>query len=107
LVGLRVPQVPHHQLTLNSVYSNPRLLTFALQARAVGLQFDDDRNQFPLEHFVNLDGYVSRSVSHGVELFAAAENILNRRYSTAKTPVQTIAPPVGVRVGVRFKIGEK
>jgi outer membrane receptor protein involved in Fe transport len=107
LVGLWVPQVPQHQLTLSSVYSNRRIGTFALQARAIGVQFDDDLNQFPLEHFVNLDGYISRSLGHGLEFIAAAENILNRRYSTAKTPIRNIAPPVEVRAGLRFRIGER
>src|SRR5262245_45500499 len=40
LEGLWIPQVPRHQFTLQTVYSNPRYLTAAMQFRASGKQFD-------------------------------------------------------------------
>ena len=107
LVGLWVPQVPHQQFTIGTTYSNPRLITLGLQGRAVGLQFDDDLNQFALEKFFNLDAYVSRSLSHGLEIIAAVENVFDQRYSTGRTPVRTIAPPIGARVGLRLRLGER
>ncbi|MBV8205192.1 MAG: TonB-dependent receptor [Acidobacteria bacterium] len=104
LVGLWVPEVPRHQLTANVGYANPRFITAALQARIVSRQFDDDRNQFSLEPFTNLDASLSRRLGRGFEVFAAAENLLNQRYSTAKTPIRTIAPPVSARAGLRLTL---
>jgi outer membrane receptor protein involved in Fe transport len=106
LVGLLLPQTPRHQFTTDFTYADPRKVTFSLQGRYLGQQFDDDVNQLPLEHFFNLDASVARPVTHNVELFAAAENLLNSRYSIGRTPVRTIAPPVFARVGVRFTFGE-
>ena len=105
LEGLWVPQVPHQQFTISTVYSNRRILTIGLQGRAIGQQFDDDRNQFPLESFFNLDAFVSRSLGHGIEILGAVENALNQRYSTARTPTRTIAAPVSARVGLRIRLG--
>jgi outer membrane receptor protein involved in Fe transport len=107
LVGLWVPQVPHQQFTMGTVYSNPHLMTLGLQGRAIGTQFDDDRNQFPLESFFNLDAFVSRSLGHGIEVLAAVENALNQRYSTARTPTRTIAAPVSARIGLRIRLGRE
>jgi outer membrane receptor protein involved in Fe transport len=107
LVGLWVPQVPHHQFTVNTTYSNPRIMTLGIQGRAIGQQFDDDRNQFPLESFFNLDAFISRSLGHGVEVLAAVENALNQRYSTARTPTRTISGPLSARVGLRIRLGSE
>jgi outer membrane receptor protein involved in Fe transport len=106
LVGLLLPQTPRHQFTVDFTYSSPRLITLALQGRYLGQQFDDDQNQFPLEHFFDLDASVSRQVRHGVEVFVAAENLTNSRYSIARTPVRSIAAPIFARVGLRFQLGE-
>ncbi|MGD9714940.1 MAG: TonB-dependent receptor [Thermomicrobiales bacterium] len=106
LEGLLLPQVPRHQFTMDFFYSNPRMITVGLQGRYLGQQFDDDVNQFPLERFFNMDASVSRAVRPGVEVFAAAENLFNSRYSIGRTPIRTIAAPIFARVGVRFQIGE-
>jgi outer membrane receptor protein involved in Fe transport len=106
LEGLILPQIPRHQFTVDFAYANPRLITVALQGRYLGQQFDDDQNQFPLERFFNLDASVSRRLRPGVELFAAAENLTNSRYTIGRTPVRTIAAPIFARVGLRFELGE-
>ncbi|MEJ7618557.1 MAG: TonB-dependent receptor [Pyrinomonadaceae bacterium] len=107
LEGLRLPQVPRHQLTVQTRYDNASLVSFSLQGRAVGAQFDDDQNRLSLESFFVLDALASRRIARGVELFAAAENIFNRRYSIGRTPTRTIGPPTLIRVGVRFQLNQR
>ena len=107
LEGLLIPQVPRHQLTFQLRYSNPEHAIVGVQGRFVGDQFDDDQNQLKLDHYFTLDALVSRPVGHGVELFAAAENLLDRRYTIGRTPVRTVGPPLLARVGIRVRLGSK
>jgi outer membrane receptor protein involved in Fe transport len=104
LEGLRLPQVARHQLTFQLRYSNPARFNFGLQGRFAGAQFDDDLNRFRLERFFTLDALASRRLARALELFAAAENLLDARYSIGRTPVRTIAPPVSLRAGIRLRI---
>ncbi|MGA9997837.1 MAG: TonB-dependent receptor, partial [Pyrinomonadaceae bacterium] len=107
LEGLLIPQVARHQLTFQTRYTNPSLITFSLQGRATGAQFDDDQNRFPLQRYFTLDAFVSRRINHGVELFIAAENLFNERYEAGRTPVKTLGPPLLVRAGFRLRVGER
>lgn len=103
LEGLRIPQVPENQTSLQLRFFDPGIGTLGLQARWTGGQFDDDRNQFPLESFATVDALLSRPVSRGLEVFVAAENLLDEGYEIGRTPVRTLGPPRSVRVGVRFE----
>jgi outer membrane receptor protein involved in Fe transport len=105
LVGLTVPQVPRNVATSQLRYSNPKILTFAMQARYVGKQFDDDLNQFPLNGFFTADAYLSRRIRRGIEVYGAAENIFDRRYQVARTPIVQLGPPVMARAGLRLTFG--
>ncbi|HEX3188142.1 MAG TPA: TonB-dependent receptor [Pyrinomonadaceae bacterium] len=107
LEGLRIPQVPKHQATLQLRYANPSWVTLGVQARAGGQQFDDDQNRFPLGRYFTLDAIASRRVNSKWDVFVAAENLLNQRYLTGRTPVTTIGPPILVRGGIRFRFSSK
>ncbi|HKG14413.1 MAG TPA: TonB-dependent receptor [Pyrinomonadaceae bacterium] len=107
LEGLRVPQVAPHQLTFQARYTKPTRLNFGVQARASSSQFDDDQNVLRLRGYFTLDALVSRCLARGVEAFAAAENLTGRRYEVGRTPVLTLGPPLFVRVGLRFRLGER
>lgn len=104
LEGLWIPQVARHQMTFQARYAHPSYLTLGIQGRAIGTQFDDDRNQFKLNPFFTLDALASKSINSNVELFVAAENLTGQRYDIGRTPVRTIGPPVLVRVGIRFTL---
>ncbi len=104
LTGLRVPQVPRHQFTLQSAYSNPRYLQFAIQFRASGRQFDDDRNQLPLAGFAIVDFTASRSLGRFIEIFVAVQNSLNKQYAVARTPIETLGMPRMTRGGLRLNL---
>ncbi len=103
LVGLWVAQVPHNAFTFQARYSNPRFFTLSVDGRAIGLQYDDDLNQFPMGRFFVLDAQVSRAVGAGVQLFGAVENLLNESYATAATPVTQVGLPIAARFGFRFE----
>jgi outer membrane receptor protein involved in Fe transport len=103
LVGKWVPEVPHQQFTLQARYVNPKIVTATVQGTFVGQQFDDDLNTFLLKKFFTVDLYLGRSLGHGVEVFAAAENAFNQRYYTALTPVPSLGAPILARIGLRYE----
>jgi hypothetical protein len=71
------------------------------------VQYEDDLNTLPLSSYFTMDAQVSHDLGHGVALFAAGENLLNRRYDIGRTPVRTIAQPLQIRAGVRFWLGQR
>jgi len=77
LVGLWLPQVPHHQFTMQARYVKPFVLV-GVQGRYVGNQFDDDQNLLSMERFFALDAMVSHSLQPGVEVFVAGVNLMNQ-----------------------------
>lgn len=107
LEGLLIPQVPRHQMTFQFRYANPSILTFGLQGRAIGVQFDDDQNLLKLNKFFTLDLFASRKLTHGVEIFAAFENLFDQKYDIGRTPVRTLGPPLLARVGFRLNFGAR
>jgi outer membrane receptor protein involved in Fe transport len=105
LVGLWVAQVPHHVLTFQARYENPSRVSFSVDGRMSGTQFDDDQNQYPLGRFFVLDAMAWREIGRGAELFVAGENLFNAQYWTAATPVPQLGLPIAVRAGFRFHLG--
>jgi outer membrane receptor protein involved in Fe transport len=102
LTGRQIPQVPRHQFTWQLAYANPRLLSAALQFRASGQQFDDDRNLLPLPRFALLDLSASRPLRRGLDLFLAVQNLFDVRYAVARTPLETLGMPRLSRFGLRL-----
>lgn len=103
--GLLIPQIPRHNFTFQTRYSNPSVVTLGLQGRASSAQFDDDQNRFRLDPYFTLDALASRRLTRNAEIFAAAENLLNQRYDTGRTPVRTLGPPILFRLGLRLRLG--
>ncbi len=103
LVGNSIPQVPRHQFTLQTEYSHPRFVTAAMQFRASGSQFDDDQNLLPLGSFALIDMTVSKPFAKYLEVFVAVQNLLDERYSVARTPLETLGMPRMVRGGLRIR----
>jgi outer membrane receptor protein involved in Fe transport len=102
LVGLEIPEVPRHQFSLQARYWNPSRIMLSLQGRFSGAQFDDDQNTLKLDRYFTMDLQAGRSIGHGVEAFAAVENLFNQRYTVSLTPVPTLGAPLLARVGLRF-----
>ena len=99
-----VPQVPVWQGGFSVTWANPRLFTAATQVRFSGDQFDDDLNTpaFVLEKYAVWDATVSRQIVRGVHGFIAIENILDKEFDTARTPIRSIGWPRTVRAGARI-----
>jgi outer membrane receptor protein involved in Fe transport len=107
LLGNRVAQVPRNIFTWEARYWNPSRILLSVQGRFVGNQFDDDQNQYPLGRFYTMDLQIGRNITRNMEVFAAAENLLDQRYNVANTPVANgslfnIGPPILYRVGLRL-----
>jgi outer membrane receptor protein involved in Fe transport len=103
LVGLNVPQVPRQLFTLEGRYWNPKRVLLTVQGRFIGSQFDDDQNQLPLGRYFVVNAMASRALRHGVEIFAAAENLFDQNYQIARTPTPNLGPPVLFRIGLRYE----
>lgn len=104
IVGLRVPQVPRHQGTLQVEYRRDGTAA-AIQARAGGAQFEDDENRLGLRAFWTADVFCSRILARGIEPYIAVENVLNRSIEVGRTPVTTLGAPREVRLGVKVRLG--
>jgi len=101
LVGLWIPEVPRHSATVRATYVR-QLWTVVLDARYFGRQFDDDLNQYPLAGAFIANAAVTRTLPKGFAVYLAGDNVLDRRYDTARTPTLNIAPPTVARVGLSW-----
>ena len=100
--GLRLPQVARHQGFVGINFKGPVSLT--AQAQWVGDQFEDDRNELKLGNYTVFHFSVRRPISDRIELFLAAENILNRRYAVGRTPIQKLGAPRFLHGGIRLRL---
>lgn len=100
LTGLRVPQVPRWQAAA-SLRLTPGRLVSTFDWRALGAQFDDDRNQFVLRRAFVTDAYVGISVRKA-QPFVAIENAFDVEVDVGRTPVRTVGTPRSVRAGLRI-----
>jgi outer membrane receptor protein involved in Fe transport len=103
--GNWIPEVARNMATLNLRAFRPRLGTMSLQSRLGGRQYDDDANAFLLHGYFRLDAFASHSIGKRLELFAAAENLLNRQIEVSKTPTTTLATPRTARIGFQVQLG--
>jgi outer membrane receptor protein involved in Fe transport len=101
LDGLDVPQVPRFQAGLSLRFVDPRWVTASMQIRAIGEQFEDDRNTLELDGTTVVDLFVGRSIGRHLQGFVAVENVLDAVVPVGKTPVLTVGWPRTVRAGVR------
>lgn len=106
LEDLLIPQVARHQITFQGEYSDPKIATVAVQLRSASSQFDDDQNQFQLAGFTTVEAFISRQLTSRVAIFAAVENLFDRRIESGRTPVLTLASPRTIRIGVRLRLGK-
>jgi outer membrane cobalamin receptor len=77
-------------------------LSAFVSTRFVGVQYDDDLNTLLLGNFVVLDFHVSRTLHRSLRVYASAENIFDRQFSVAKTPLENIGAPRMVHAGLKL-----
>jgi outer membrane receptor protein involved in Fe transport len=103
LMGKQLAQDPAHRGTAVVTFQDLALLTATVQLRVTGPQFEDDLNERGMGGYAVVDAFVSRRLVGGLELFAAAENLFNRRYLVGRAGIDTIGQPLLVRVGLRWR----
>jgi outer membrane receptor protein involved in Fe transport len=105
LEGKRLAQVPEHSATATVRFSRPSWFDASVTARYVGDQYEDDVNSLPLGGYIVVDVAVSRAITRNVEIYAAAENIFDRTYTTGRTTdgVISIGEPFIARGGLRLR----
>jgi len=105
LEGKRLAQVPENAVTATVRFSRPSWFDAWLTMRYVGQQYEDDLNTLSLGGYAVFDLGISRAITRNVELYAAAENLFNRVYSTGRTTdgVISIGEPFMARGGVRLR----
>ncbi len=102
--GNQVPQVPVVQGGVGLTWTDPRLVTAAVQVRFSGEQYDDDANRFVLGAYGVVDLQVSRAVTRGLVGFFAVENLFDEDYDAGRTPIRLVGWPRSVRVGLRVAL---
>ena len=104
-LGNWIPEVARNMATLNLRAFRPSFGTLSLQSRISGHQFDDDANAFLLHGYFRLDAYASHDFGKRIQLFAAAENLLDRQIEVSKTPTTTLGSPRVERIGFQVNVG--
>lgn len=104
LAGNRVPQVPRFHVFGGLQLTAPGGLIATAQVRAIGAQYDDDRNQFLLGPATIADAYVAKDLSRALQVYAAVENLADTVYDVGRTPTRTVGLPRTARVGLRIRI---
>jgi outer membrane receptor for ferrienterochelin and colicin len=101
LEGLDVPQVARYSGGVSLRYVDPRWVTATLQVRAIGRQFEDDRNTLEIGKTGIVDFFASRQLARSVHVFTAIENLLDAEIPVGRLPVPTVGLPRAARFGVR------
>ncbi|MEO8725818.1 MAG: TonB-dependent receptor [Acidobacteriaceae bacterium] len=104
LEGNLVPLTPRHSYSALASYSRPRWFTLSLQGIGSSKAYDDDQNLLSLGSYFLLNGTISRPLYRGFEIFAQAENMLDRSYIIQRTPQTQLGAPTLYRIGLRYQM---
>ncbi|MFH1277385.1 MAG: TonB-dependent receptor [Candidatus Eisenbacteria bacterium] len=106
LVGKWQRQVPRHQFVLKARFSDPSILTLAVQGRYVGERYEDDLNDQEVNDLFVVDLHLARGLGAGREVFVSVENLLDNEYEvrTSTTGIVETGMPRFVHGGVRIRL---
>jgi len=107
LVGNKLPEVPQNAVTAQLRVETPRAGSYTFAVRRSGTIFDDSANTLILRGFFQADLYGERRVTHGVVLFASAQNLFNRRPDVSRTPQLTLGSGIIAVAGVKLNWGDR
>ena len=105
LVGKALAHNPAHRVAAALGWRRPGLLAARVNLRWLSRAWEDDQNTLALPAFAAVDASLSVPLGRTVELFAAADNLLDRRYLVGRAGVDTVGAPRLVRAGVRVRAG--
>jgi outer membrane receptor protein involved in Fe transport len=103
LLGKQLANAPRHRANVCLAFDEPRWFSATLEVRVLGPHFEDELNELELGGYVLLDASVSRRLLWDLELFAAAENLLNRPYLVGRAGIDTYGAPFMARAGLRLR----
>ncbi|HEU4733848.1 MAG TPA: TonB-dependent receptor [Kofleriaceae bacterium] len=102
LVGKRLAQDPRHRATAQVTYDSERIAAITAAVRYLGPQFEDDLNTQPIGAVVLVDARAERAIGRGLSVFAAAQNLFDRRYLVGRAGVDTEGAPRTLEVGLAY-----
>ena len=106
LTGNWIPEVPRQSLTATANYAatagKSNIANLHLIASYTGHTYDDAANQFLLHPYARFDLSADRTLTHGLSIYASAQNLLNRTIDAGETPILTLAAPRLVQAGLRY-----
>jgi outer membrane receptor protein involved in Fe transport len=105
LRGKRLPQDPKHRATALLSFRDPSLLFATVELKWLSSQYEDDLNTQELDRVFLLSASLGVPLTRGIEVYAAAENLLNQEYLVGRAGIDTIGAPFTLRGGVRFVLG--
>ena len=109
LTGKWIPEVPRELVTATVNDALPRVANLHLITSYTGQSYDDAANTFLLHPYARFDVSADREIFtrtiHGLSLYGAAQNLLNRSIDAGRTPVLTLAAPRLVQAGLRYNSG--
>lgn len=97
LRGKRVPQVPRLQTTAQAMWKR-----IGAQVRWSSRQYDDDRNELPLDGYLVADLLASHPITSSLDVRFAVENVMDQEIEASATPVVTLGQPRAWRVSMRY-----
>jgi len=105
LEGRRLAQAPRAQASFQVAYARPERIDLALQARAVGSQFEDDLNTLPLAGFTVVDLSAARELRRGWAVVLNVENLLDTEVEAGRTAegLVSVGTPRLYRLGLRVR----
>ncbi len=92
-VGNRLPQVPTYRARFGAGYQATSGWAAAFSVAAVGEQFEDDLNLFPLAPAVTVNGSVEIPLMETIRLTVRAENLLDENVEIRRAPVLAYGAP--------------
>ncbi len=99
--GERIPQIPKHQGSAQLAWSR-RATLLAGGLRSSALQFEDDRNLFPLPGFAVFHLTARQALPAGLSLHASVENAFGRQVVVGYSPTPLTGAPRLWRLGLRW-----
>jgi outer membrane receptor protein involved in Fe transport len=102
VVGKKTPGLPEHVATLTVGYHTAEGFAANLRGRYLSARYEDDANTLKSGAAFVLDAYTSYPLTSRMDVYARAENVLDRRYVAGTFGGTQIGAPRQVFGGVRL-----
>jgi iron complex outermembrane recepter protein len=107
LVGKRLAQDPRHRATAAVTFDHARIAMISAEVRYLGRQFEDDLNTLSMGSVVLVGARAERDLIAGFSVFAAAQNLFDRRYIVGRAGIDTEGAPRTFEAGIAYRARAK